>query len=197
MVKWLNGLKERSGAEARRVPCSVKQCWLRNACSEPAGSADVTQHATRSTDDALRITHHALHITHREVAAFSLLEVMIAVAILFIALFAILDLTNQSLRSARAIQQANVVDFGSAATQLLLTNRLEEGSYNGDFGESYPNHDWSAEVYEVATNGLFEIDFIVRERHQGWDKQSRQTETKSSIWVYRPESAVRTGVGRR
>ncbi|MBI2924669.1 MAG: hypothetical protein HYY24_03070 [Verrucomicrobia bacterium] len=136
-------------------------------------------------------------MTHHEFLAFTLLEVMIAVAILFIALFAILDLTNQSLRSARAIQQANVVDFGSAATQLLLTNRLEEGSYNGDFGESYPNHDWSAEVYEVATNGLFEIDFTVRERHQGWDKQTRQTETKSSIWVYRPESAVRTGVGRR
>lgn len=190
MVKSLKGLNGLNGTKAFRVPCSVGQWRVGNACSEPAASVEVTQHATRNTEHALRMTHH-------EFLAFTLLEVMIAVAILFIALFAILDLTNQSLRSARAIQQANVVDFGSAATQLLLTNRLEEGSYNGDFGESYPNHDWSAEVYEVATNGLFEIDFTVRERHQGWDKQTRQTETKSSIWVYRPESAVRTGVGRR
>jgi prepilin-type N-terminal cleavage/methylation domain-containing protein len=183
MVKSLKGLNGLNGTKAFRVPCSVRQWRVGNACSEPTASVEVTQHETR--------------ITHHELAAFTLLEVMIAVAILCIALFAILDLTNQSWRSARAIQQANVVDFGSAATQLLLTNRLEEGSYNGDFGESYPNHDWSAEVYEVATNGLFEIDFSVRERHQGWDKQTRQTETKSSIWVYRPESAVRTGVGRR
>ena len=135
--------------------------------------------------------------TARLFAAFTLLEVMIAVAILFIALFAILDLTNQSLRSARAIQQANVVDFTSAASQLLLTNKLEEGPYSGDFGESYPNHDWSAEVSQILTNGLFEITFLVRERQEGWDKKNRVLENKSTIWVYRPESAVTMGVGRR
>jgi prepilin-type N-terminal cleavage/methylation domain-containing protein len=130
--------------------------------------------------------------------AFTLLEVMIAVAILFICLFAILDLTNQSLRAARVVQQANMVDFTSAAAELMLTNRIEEGTYTGDFGEAHPDHDWTADVFQVATNGLFQVDFVVREQVRSWDRRPRLVETKSSILLYRPESAVSgLGAGRR
>jgi Tfp pilus assembly protein PilV len=133
----------------------------------------------------------------RSIAAFTLLEVMIAVAILFMCMFAILGLVNQSLRSARVLQRPQGADFTSVAAQLLLTNRIEEGSVSGDFGDAYPGFDWSADVYQVASNGLFQVDFLVRERVQGWDKQNRYVEAKSGILMFRPESAVNTGIGRR
>lgn len=128
--------------------------------------------------------------------AFTLLEVLIAVAILFVALFAILDLTHQSLRTARLIQNSKGVDFTAAAAAMLLTNRVEEGSYSGEFGEAYPNHDWSAEIHEVMTNGFFQVDITVRERQEGWNRKVRTLETKSSIYVWRPDSAVNRAVGR-
>jgi prepilin-type N-terminal cleavage/methylation domain-containing protein len=93
-------------------------------------------------------------------SAFTLLEVMIAIAMLFIAGFAILDLVSQNLRAARMLQQSGV-SAAPLAAELTLTNKLEEGTAAGDFGERYPGYTWTRDLYIVGTNGLWQADFFV------------------------------------
>lgn len=120
-------------------------------------------------------------VGHRH-AAFTLLEVMIAVAIFFVAIFAILELVSQNLRHVQNLQKPQV-DIASLAVELSLTNSLEESFESGDFGDLYPNTSWTREIYEAGTNGLFGVDFVVTE-----DKGGRPVETKLTILLYRPNS---------
>ena len=92
--------------------------------------------------------------------AFTLLEVMVAIGIFCVAIFAILEVVTQNLRMARSLQHQQV-DAGALAAELSLTNRLEEGSEQGDFGKMYPGCRWSREITEVASNGFFQVDFTV------------------------------------
>ena len=62
----------------------------------------------------------------REQRAFSLLEVMIAIGIFFMAVFAILGLVSSSLENARRLQRP-IVDASPVAGYLLQTNKLVEG----------------------------------------------------------------------
>ena len=68
--------------------------------------------------------------------AFTLLEVLVAMGLFFLAIFAILDATNQSLRAARSLQ-INLPDASVFAADLYLTNRLEEGREPLDFADFY------------------------------------------------------------
>ena len=61
---------------------------------------------------------------HRHHAAFTLLEVIIALTIFFMAIFAILGSVSRSLGAARSLQQ-KFPDIGSLAADLMLTNKLE------------------------------------------------------------------------
>jgi len=79
--------------------------------------------------------------------AFTLLEVMIACGIFFMATFAILGLVSNTLRNARRLQRIEV-DAGMAAAQvyqIMRTNRQAEVSLSGDFGDSYPDYSWTAD----------------------------------------------------
>jgi Tfp pilus assembly protein PilV len=114
---------------------------------------------------------------------FTLLEVMVAMLLFFLATFAILDATNQSLRAARSLQ-VNLPDASMLAADLFLTNRIEEGETSGDFGELYPGFSWSSRIYERETNGLYHVDFILVGSVAG-----RPWVTTNSLLVWRPESA--------
>jgi len=116
-------------------------------------------------------------------AAFTLMEVMIALGIFFMCSFAILAVLATSLRNARALQR-KPVDAGMVAAQLSLTNRVTEGIETGDFEDMYPDYTWMADTYEEKTNGLFKVDMIV-ERH---NTANPGVESKMSILLYRPES---------
>jgi type II secretory pathway pseudopilin PulG len=113
--------------------------------------------------------------------AFTLLEVMIASGILFLCLFAILQLLSTSLRGARILQR-NTVDAGMLAAELSLTNKLTEGSDSGDFGKIYPDYRWAREIAEASTNGLFQVDFTVYRRGVP------TPESHLSILLFKPES---------
>lgn len=125
----------------------------------------------------------------RGIRAFTLLEVMIAMGIFFMATFAILALVSNTLRNARALHQDSV-DPAMLAAQLSITNRLGEGSDSGDFGELYPDYTWTREIFEVGSNGLFEVDFTVRHRY-GREK----SETHLGVLFFRPESQPGAGGG--
>lgn len=127
-------------------------------------------------------------------AAFSLLEVMIAMGIFFVAIFGILELTSQSLRMARMLQRSEV-DVTTLAAQLSLTNRLEEGFESGDFGELHPGCSWSQTVTEVSSNGLYRVDFTLHEATQ--NKKGPLVERHLTILLYRPFGGPRIGLGNR
>jgi hypothetical protein len=123
--------------------------------------------------------------------AFTLLEVMIALALFFTAVFAILGVVSQGLGAARSLQ-IEVPDASSLAAELLLADRLEEGWEEGDYGDLHPDYLWRREIVEVGTNGLFRVDFIVSGVREG-----RLVESRSSMLLWRPgSSAVVRGVRR-
>jgi len=138
------------------------------------------RHATRNTHHASRPSPLPSPSSH---TAFSLLEVMIACGIFFMAVFAILAMVSGVLRNARSLRRTPL-DAGMVAAQLCITNKLYEGIQSGDFGNAYQDYSWEAETFEPpgATNGLFQVDIVVRCR--GVQKPV----DVMSIWLYRPES---------
>jgi hypothetical protein len=123
------------------------------------------------------------HVAHgtRHARAFTLLEVMIATGILFLCLFAILQLLSTSLKGARILQRSTV-DAGMLAAELSLTNKLSEGKESGDFGKLYPDFRWEREIQEASTNGLFQVDFTVYRRGVS------APESHLSFLLFKPES---------
>lgn len=121
----------------------------------------------------------------RSSRGFSLLEVLIAAGIFFMVLFAILALVSQGLRMARGLRQSGATPAMTAA-ELSNTNRLEEGSESGDFGDIYPDYSWSRDCYEISSNGLWRADITVS-RQLGRD----MVDSHMSILLFRPESTVR------
>ena len=127
-------------------------------------------------------------------AAFSLLEVMIAMGIFFVSIFAILGLTSQSISAARLLQRQEV-DITELAAQLTLTNRLEEGFESGDFGEQFPDTLWSRTITEVNSNGLFRVDFSVYQPTR--NRKAPLQDRHLTILLYRPDSGLFLGNRRR
>lgn len=128
--------------------------------------------------------------------AFTLLEVMVAVAVFFVAIFAILDLTTQNLATARQLQTAHL-DATSVASAIAMTNILEEGPLPSDiiaqFEEQYPGYTCGGEIFEVSSNGLFQVDLKI-----GGLKNRKVVMTDLSILLFRPDSSrsFRNKIGR-
>jgi type II secretory pathway pseudopilin PulG len=103
--------------------------------------------------------------------AFTLLEVMIAMAVFFIVVFAILNVVVQSLGAARALQKRHA-DCSIVASVLTLTNCLAETSASGTFADIfpdldnvYPDQSWEYVVTPYGTNeNLWIVDFSVYEK---------------------------------
>jgi type II secretory pathway pseudopilin PulG len=113
--------------------------------------------------------------------AFSLLEVMIAIGIFFMATFVILGLVSSVLANARRLQRP-MVDAAMIASELSLTNQLVEEVQSGDFGKAYPGYNWTAEITEEQTNKLFRVDFVVQR------SDNKEVMQKMSVLFYRPQS---------
>jgi hypothetical protein len=123
----------------------------------------------------------------RRQGAFSLLEVMIACGIFFMAIFAILSLVAGVLRGARSLRAVDV-DAGLVAAQ-SYTNKLSEGMESGDFGNAYRDCSWDKEIIEAATNGLFQVNIVVHRRGV------QNPVDKLSIFVWAPDSPQAGGFG--
>lgn len=117
-------------------------------------------------------------------AAFTLIEVMVATAVLVIALAGILLIVSNGIRTARILDRVHV-DASSLAAQLSLTNRLEEGTESGDFGDIHPGYTWQREITEEGTNGLFRVEFLV--------SGGGEADSRLSLLLFRPMSVSRRG----
>ena len=112
--------------------------------------------------------------------AFTLIEVVLAVAIFFMAMFAILGVLSTELHAASILRSSGPT-AGMVAGQLSLTNKLQEGAESGDFGEIYPGYRWQSQTTEAATKGLFQVEFAVI-------NPSGRLDSTLTILFYRPES---------
>lgn len=131
----------------------------------------------------------------RENSAFTILEVMIALAIFFACVFGILALMSQSLRAARTLRPVNI-DARGAIAMLSLTNRLEEGPIPVEvkvaFEKENPGLIIEGEIYEFDTNGLFRVDFFVGGLSSGLIQ--KPITVTNSVLLYRGASQqTRTG----
>ena len=127
--------------------------------------------------------------------SFSLLEVVIAVAIFFTAIFAIMQLVSSNLSLVRSLQ-AKRPDLGTLAGKCLMSTNWVEGieaPYDEDFGFNdggaaalYPEAGWERDWMLVATNvsltnGLYRADIKLTET-----LAQQEAVTKMSILMYRP-----------
>ena len=100
---------------------------------------------------------------HNQQRGFTLLEVMIAMAILAVALVAVFQMQSQSISmatearfttTASLLAQSKMADVESAAS---LTNRTE----NGDFGPDYPQYGWNLKVTDIRIPGFKRVEVTV------------------------------------
>lgn len=124
------------------------------------------------------------------------MEVMIAVAIFFVAIASVLQLMSRGLKMARALQQdvPSPAIIASEIAQLSTTNALEDGgTLSGDFSflssELYADYSWDAQTYEVSSNGLFQADILVTGQ-----RGSGVVERRMSVLLFSPNSTV-SGMG--
>jgi hypothetical protein len=114
---------------------------------------------------------------------------MIAIAIFFMCMFAILGVFGSGLHSALLLRRDGPTP-GMIASELSLSNQLDEGLLTGTFGDTYPNYKWSADVIEAATNGLYRLNISVL-NPQG------EVDSAMSILLYRPDTGNKNQVGSR
>ena len=116
---------------------------------------------------------------------FTLLEVMIAMAVFFIVVFAVLGMVVQSLGAARALQVQHP-NAGMLAAMLSLSNTLEEGRESGDFEEIFPEYRWEREITEIGTN-FFQVEFFVFKK----DAHGKQVGENMTVLMYKPATRRR------
>jgi hypothetical protein len=98
--------------------------------------------------------------------AFSLIEVMVATTIFFMAMFSILGVLCAGIHAASILRTSGPT-AGMAAGYYFVTNQIQEGTDAGDFSDiaGYQGYQWRSSAVEVATNGLFKMEFEVFDPH--------------------------------
>ena len=98
--------------------------------------------------------------SHQQPACgFTLLEVMVALAILAIVMVSVYKMHSQSLAmstEARFYTQAPMLAQSKLA-ELETTSKGEIADDSGDFGENFPGYNWKVSVSEVMSGALGEI----------------------------------------
>jgi hypothetical protein len=121
--------------------------------------------------------------------AFTLIEVMLAITIFFMAMFAILGVLSAGVHAATVLRSSGPT-AGMAAGYYYVTNKIQEGADGGDFSDiaGYEGFTWRSEAREVATNGLFEMEFRV------FDRNGNQSSILD-VLLYKPGSGNNNRLG--
>jgi hypothetical protein len=121
--------------------------------------------------------------------AFSLIEVMVATTIFFMAMFSILGVLCAGIHAASILRTSGPT-AGMAAGYYYVTNKIEEGNDSGDFGDiaGYQGYQWRSSATEVATNGLFQMEFVVIDPHGN-------PSSTLNVLIYNPASSSRQHMG--
>ena len=133
-------------------------------------------------------------------SGFTLAEVLIAVAIFVIAIFAILKMVGQSMELVRSMQQQRP-DLGTLAGKTMLEPPLPDGTLESglstpedeDFGGNmggeyalYPDATWERYLEPIdETNGLYRATIRVIEIN----KDGQESEFALNFLLFRPDLA--------
>jgi hypothetical protein len=119
--------------------------------------------------------------------AFTLVEVMVAIAIFFMAMFAILGVMSSGVHAAAILRNSGPT-AGMIAAQMSISNQLDIGSSSGTFSDIgiYQAYHWVSDCEQVTTNGLFQLDLVVV------DPNGVQCSFLSTM-LYRPDSKIGMG----
>jgi prepilin-type N-terminal cleavage/methylation domain-containing protein len=120
-------------------------------------------------------------------SAFTLMEVMIAIAVFCIGCFAILGLVASVMKDARLLDKP-MVDAGVVANEIAQTNQLVEiNGVSGDLseflGDSYKGYDYVYGIAEVGSNHLYQAEIYVTS-----DAPGKPVLSKLDVRFYRPLS---------
>lgn len=114
---------------------------------------------------------------------FTLLEVMIACFVFFVVAFSVLQMMTAALAGARSLQKGKVDPIAMLAAGVTGTNSVfEHTPVSGDFGEDYPDYSYEYLPSQVASNGLWQIEFTVFPKDGGQANPSKLT-----VLIYCPE----------
>ncbi len=96
-------------------------------------------------------------------AGFTLLEVLVAVAILGLVVLGVTGLVVQGVRGLRIADERHAAMelAEQKLTELTLTSDLSPGAEEGDYGENWPDHRWQAEVAETDVPDLYRVTVTV------------------------------------
>lgn len=97
-------------------------------------------------------------------SGFTLLEIIISMGLITIALLAILRLQAQSLNLQSEVQFTTIAHYlaQDRLSRIHSENRLEAGTFSGDFGEDYPYFRYREEVEEIPDlENLFKVKVSV------------------------------------
>lgn len=124
---------------------------------------------------------------HSPRSAFTLMEVMIAIAVFCIGVFAILGLVASVLRGARLLDKP-MVDASVVASEIAQTNSIVEiqgtsGDLSEFLGEKYKGYDYIYDIGEVESNHLYQATILVTS-----DVQGKPVISKMDVLLFRPMS---------
>ena len=93
---------------------------------------------------------------------FTLLEIMIAVAIIAIALTALLGSQSQSVYFANSAKFETMATLlaQSKMSELVLEDSFSLSSNNGDFGDDFPGYAWKATIDDIVIEGIDVSDYL-------------------------------------
>jgi prepilin-type N-terminal cleavage/methylation domain-containing protein len=119
--------------------------------------------------------------------AFTLMEVMIAIAVFCIGAFAILGLVASVMRDARLLNKP-MVDAGVVASTIAQTNALVEvkgmsGDLSEYLGDNYKGYEYAYVIGEVESNRLFQATIAVTS-----DAPGKPVISKMDVLFFRPAS---------
>jgi len=124
---------------------------------------------------------------HSGVTAFTLMEVMIAIGVFCIGVFAILGLVAQVMRGARLLDKP-MVDASAIASEIAQTNELVEatgltGDLSDFLGNNYKGYTYTYDITEEQSNRLFRVDLQLQS-----DAPGRPVISTMHVLFYRPQS---------
>ena len=116
------------------------------------------------------------------------MEVMIAIGVFCVGVFAILALVASVMHGARLLDRP-MVDAGVVVSQIAQTNQLVEvrgvyGSLSEFLGDNYKDYSYEYDINEVQSNRLFQVDVkVTNDRAPG-----KPVVSQMSVQLFRPLS---------
>lgn len=114
------------------------------------------------------------------------MEVMIAIGVFCVGVFAILDVVATVMHGARLLGKP-MVDSGVVASETQTNSIIDGTSGSGDLseylGDPYKGYDYAYTINEVESNRLYQEDIAVTS-----DAPGKPVVSKMSILIFAPKS---------